>query len=70
MTLTILSVMLSSCEADITESFINTDPVNSAQTSTSGTVPNMLRIKVDESRAEKFLDSCTGDGYVDESVRS
>lgn len=68
MTLTILSVMLSSCEADITESFINTDPVISAQTTTSGTVPNMLRIKVDESKAEKFLDSCTGDGYVDESV--
>lgn len=68
MTLTILSVMLSSCETGITESFINTDPVNSAQTSTSGTVPNMLRIKVDESRAERFLESCVEDGYIDESV--
>ena len=68
MIILILSVMLSSCETGITESIINTDPVNPAQTSTDVTVSNMIRIQVDETMAEKFVASCDVDGYVSADV--
>lgn len=70
MTLTILSVMLSSCEAGVTESFFDKEPkpVISAQTSTNGTVPNMIRVRMDESMAARLTCSCDHDGYVDATV--
>lgn len=70
MTLTTLSVMLSSCTTGVTESFFDKEPgpVISAQTSYNGTVPNMIRVRMDESMAARLTCSCDQDGYVDASV--
>ena len=70
MTLTILSVMLSSCETGVTESLFDKEPdtVISAQTSYNGTVPNMIRVRMDESMAARLIHSSDQDGYVDTSV--
>ena len=70
MTLTILSVMLSSCETGVTESLFDKEPdtVISAQTSYNGTVPNMIRVRMDESMAARLTCSCDHDGYVDAAV--
>lgn len=70
MTLTILSVMLSSCETGVTESLFDKEPdtVISAQTSYNGTVPNMIRVRMDESMTARLIHSCDQDGYVDTSV--
>lgn len=68
MTLIVLSVMLSSCESGITESFYNEEAISASGNIPTETMPNMLRIKVNQEIADKFLDAKDNEGYVDNSA--
>lgn len=73
MTLMALSVMLSSCETRITESFINGDAdkvIPASENIQSGVVPDMMRIKLSQDMADEFINACGHDGYVSEEALS